>query len=267
MVTAMLNGDQAALDQFGEAPVDYIEAQTSAVAAEEVDPIAVLTEALSQSDLDPGQQAAVMDAVNEAVTGYGAPEAGYTPDQLATIFAQGINVTVEEGDQIHVDNSLYVDGDVKGGITQHNQTNITDADDGAIIADGAHGSNFQTGQDNVQLTDVDADNITTGNNNTVASEGSVIGNENVNAHKIDNSEFGEGDQDRSVDVDAKITDSFNDDDKYDIQHSDDDVTKTDIDVDVHGGHGYEPEPYEPVKPVYEEEEHYEEPVHDDVYDG
>lgn len=277
MVTKMLNGDQTAIDQFGEAPVDYLEAQTSDVPAEEIDPVAVLTEALSQSDLDADQQAAVMHAVNDAVNGYGAPEAGYTPEQLATIFAQGINVTVEEGDYITVDNSLYVDGDVKGGITQHNQTNITEADDGAIIADGAHHSNFQTGEGNVQLTGVDADNITTGDYNTVASEGSVIGDENVNAHHIDNSEFGYGDQDRSVDVDAKITDSFTDDDKYDYSHSDDDVTKTDIDVDVKAGHGYEqphyepepyePEPYEPVKPV----EHYEpepyEPAHDDVYDG
>jgi len=268
MVTAMLNGDQAALAQFGEAPADVVDAATSDVPAEDIDPMEVLTQALAGTDLPADQQAAVMAAVDESVNGYGAPEGGYSPEQLADIFAQGINITIEEGDQISVDNSLYVDGDVKGGIHQNNVTEITDADDGAIIAEGAHNSNFQTGQDNVQLDGVTADNITTGDANTVASDAGIIGNENVNAGHIENSEFGEGDQDRSHDLDATVEDSFNDSYKSDYYSSDDDVHKVDIDANVDGGGYAEPKPYEPIKPVetYDEPD-YHEPAHDDVYDG
>ncbi len=269
MVTAMLNGDQAALQQFSDAPADVVDAATSDVPAEDIDPMEVLSQALAGSDLPADQQAAVMDAVNESVTGYGAPEGGYSPEQLADIFAQGINITVEEGDEIYVDNSLYVEGDVKGGIHQANVTDITQADDGAIIADGAQGSNFQTGEGNVQLDNVNADNITTGSGNTVGSDGAVIGNENVNAGHIDNSEFGEGDQDRSLDIDADVDGSFNESYKSDYYSSDDDVVKTDVDVAVDGGGHYpEPKPYEPIKPVETyDDPHYDEPAHDDVYDG
>ncbi|MEM8924558.1 MAG: hypothetical protein AAGD35_13735 [Actinomycetota bacterium] len=261
MLTQMLNGDQAALDAFGDAPVDTVEAQTSDVAAADIDPVQMLAEALAASDLDAGQQAAVMGAVDEAVNGYGAPEGGYSPEQLATIFAQGINVTVEEGDKINVDNSLYVEGDVKGGIHQANETNITDADDGAVIATGAEGSNFQTGEGNTQIDDTYADNITSGDGNTVASGGSTIGNENVDAYSIEDSEFGEGDQDRSVEVDAKITDSFTDDDNVTKHYSDDDNVHTDIDIDVKEGHGYEP-----VEQVHYDHEPHHDHHEDEVYD-
>ena len=264
MLTNMLNGDEEALAAFADAPVDTVEAQTSEVPAAEVDPMEMLTQALAASELDPAQQEAVMGAVNDQINSYAdaAPEGGYTPEQLATIFAQGINVTVEEGDKITVDNSLYVDGDVKGGIHQANETNLTQADDGAIIADGAHGSNFQTGEGNTQLTDVEADNVTSGDGNTVASAGSVIGNENVNAEYIKDSEFGEGNQDRSVDVDAKITDSFTDDDVIEHTYTDDDNVHTDIDVSLKEGHGYEP-----VKEVhYDDHDHGHDHHEDEVYD-
>ncbi len=263
MLTNMLNGEEAALESFSDAPVDVVEAQLSDIPAEEVDPLQMLSDALAGSELDAAQQAAVMDAVNGAVAEYPPAEGGtYTPDQLAQIFAQGINVTIEEGDKITVDNSLYVEGDVKGGIHQANETNLTQADDGAIIADGADGSNFQTGEGNVQLTDVDADNITTGDGNTVASQGSTIGNENVTAHHIEDSEFGEGNQDRSVDVDVDVKDSFNEDYKLDSTYTDDDVYKADVDIDVKEGHGYEP-----VKEVEYHDDHHDHDHHEDeVYD-
>ena len=199
LLTDIFNGDTDALARFGESPVDYLDAQTADVAGD-VDPTAVVAEALANSGLDPATQQAVLDAVAASTAGHDAGDGGYSNEELAEIFAQGINITVEEGDEIFVDNSLYVEGDVKGGIHQNNVTNLTQADDGAVIANGAVDSNFQTGEGNTQLTGVNADNITTGDNNTVASDHSTIGNENVKAGHIDNSEFGAGDQDRSVDA-------------------------------------------------------------------
>ncbi|MEL7158167.1 MAG: hypothetical protein AAFN30_16430 [Actinomycetota bacterium] len=260
LIRRALAGDEQALAQLQETPVDTIEAATGST-GEDVDPLAVISQALAGTELDADTQAAVMQAVTDSAGGYAPADGGYEPAQLADIFAQGINVTVEEGDQIHVDNSLYVDGNVKGGIHQANTTDITDADDGAIIAEGAHDSNFQTGEGNVQLDHVNADNITTGDNNTVASDYSTIGNENVDAGHIENSEFGEGDQDRSQSLDLKIDDSFNDDDVHKSTYTDDDNTYTDVDIDVDkGGHGYEA-----PKPDYEPEPDYDH--HDDeVYD-
>ncbi|MEM8925699.1 MAG: hypothetical protein AAGD35_19515 [Actinomycetota bacterium] len=256
VLTDIFNGDTAALERFGESPVDFLDAQAGDVAGD-IDPAAVVAEALAGSGLDPATQQAVLDAVNGAANGQAA-DGGYSSEELAQIFAQGINITVEEGDQINVDNSLYVEGDVKGGIYQENQTNITEADDGAIIADGATDSNFQTGEGNTQISDTYADNITSGDGNTVASGGSTIGNENVTADYIDNSEFGDGDQDRSTDVDIDVEGSFTDDDVIKETYSDDDVVKTDVDVDVDGGGygsgvSYEPPAYEPEPPAYEPE--------------
>lgn len=254
MLTNMLNGDEEALAAFGESPVDYLEAQTSDVPVEDVDPLALLGEALAGSDLDADAQAEVLAALTGASAGYDTPAegGGYTAEQLADVFAQSINATLEEGDHINVDNSLYADageadhygngGEIKGGIDQYNTTNITDADDGAVIADGAYESNFQTGTDNTQVDDTWAENITSGDGNTVASGASVIGDGNVNAGHIANSEFGEGNQDRSVDLDVDIKDSFTDDDYVTKDYSDDDTVTTEIDVDVndgHGHHGYE----------------------------
>ncbi|MEL7158119.1 MAG: hypothetical protein AAFN30_16190 [Actinomycetota bacterium] len=252
---ALLEGDEAELAKVQAEPVDYFEAAAGEVAAEDVNPLDVLTEALAGSDLDPDAQAKVMEAYETAATPYDVPaEGGYAPHQLADVFAQSLNATLEEGDYINVDNSLYADagepahgdhyadgGEIKGGIKQHNETNITDADDGAVIADYANDSNFQTGSGNLQADGVWADNITTGSGNTVASAGSVIGDENVHAGTITNSEFGDGDQDRSVDVDVDVKGSFNDDDYVSKDYSDDDVTKTnvDLDVDLKDGHGYE----------------------------
>ncbi len=255
LIQELLNGNTDLLANFSESPVDLVEA-TAGVPAD-VDPSAVVAQALAGTDLDPATQQAILDAVSTSATGYGPADEGYSPEQLADIFAQGINITVEEGDQILVDNSLYVDGDVKGGIHQNNYTDITQADDGAIIANGATDSNFQTGEGNVQLTDVHADNITTGDNNTVASDYGTIGNENVNAEYIANSEFGEGDQDRSADVDIAVTDSGNYDSTYHSTYTDDDVTKTKLDLDVDGYGEPAPAPYLEPKPVYEPEPEYE----------
>ena len=262
LLTQIFNGDEAALAQLGESPVDYIDAQTSGVEGT-VDPTAVVAEALANSGLDPATQQAVLDAVSGSVNDYGTPaEGGYSSEQLADIFAQGINITVEEGDQIHVDNSLYVEGDVKGGIHQENVTNLTQADDGAVIANDAHGSNFQTGEGNTQLTGVDADNITTGSNNTVASDYSTIGNENVDAGHIENSEFGAGDQNRSADVDVKVDDSFSDDDNVTKYYSDDDNVDTSVDIDVKEAGGYHE-----VPEVHHDYDHDHDPHdHDHDYD-
>lgn len=254
-IKALLGHDEAELAKVQAEPVDYFEAAAGEVAAEDINPLEVLTEALAGSDLDADTQAKVMDAYHEATAPYEVPaEGGYAPHQLADVFAQSLNATLEEGDYINVDNSLYADagepahgdhyadgGVIKGGINQHNETNITDADDGAVIADYATDSNFQTGSDNLQADGVWADNITSGDGNTVASAGSVIGDENVHAGTIHDSEFGDGDQDRSLDVDVKIDDSFSDDDYVTKDYSDDDVTKTDVDLDVDlkQGHGYE----------------------------
>ncbi|MEM9132923.1 MAG: hypothetical protein AAF962_18675 [Actinomycetota bacterium] len=260
LIQELLNGNADLLSNFGDSPVDLVEA-TAGVPGD-VDPSAVVAQALAGTDLDPATQQAVLDAVNSSAAGYGTADDGYTADQLAEIFAQGINITVEEGDEIYVDNSLHVEGDVKGGIHQNNYTDITQADDGSIIADGATGSNFQTGEGNVQLTDVHADNITTGDNNTVASDYGIIGDENVNAEYIANSEFGEGDQDRSVDVDVAVTDSGNYDSTYTDTYTDDDYTNTKVDLDVDGYGQPAPAPYVEAKPVYEPEPEYDEPVYE-----
>ncbi len=262
LIRRALEGDEAALAQLSESPVDAIDA-TLEDGTGDVDPLAVLADALAGSELDPATQAQVMDAATASAGGYTPVEGdGYDATQLADIFAQGINITVEEGDYLNVDNSAYIDGNVKGGITQANYTDITEADDGAIIADGAYDSNFQTGEGNVQLTDVHAaDNITTGDNNTVASDYSTIGNENVDAGYIENSEFGEGDQDRSADVDIAVTDSGNYDSTYTDTYTNDDYVNTDVDINAHDGG------YKPVKPVEHHEEVYVDDHQDDeVYD-
>ncbi len=252
MLTTMLNGDEEALEQFRAAPLDTVESQISGVPVEDIDPAALLADALAASDLDADAQAEVVAALTGATESYDVPaEGGYTPQQLADVFAQSLNATLEEGDYIDVDNSLYADGGeaahgeyghddagIKGGIDQYNTTNIVDADDGAVVAEGAWDSNFQTGSDNVQADGVWADNITTGDGNTVASQGSVIGDGNVNAGHIANSEFGDGDQDRSVDVEVGVEDSFNTDTYVKEDYSNDDVVDVALDVDVKDGHGH-----------------------------
>jgi len=205
----------------------------------------------------------VMEAYQSAAAPYDVPaEAQYEPHQMADVFAQSLNATLEEGDKISVDNSLYAEaggddyadpkpygepkphygddgGEIKGGIDQYNTTNITDADDGAVIAEYADNSNFQTGTGNVQIDGAYADNITTGSGNTVASGASTIGDGNVDAHTIKDSEFGEGDQDRSVDFDLDVKNSGNVDEYVNKEYSDDDVFEADVDVNLKEG-GYEP---------------------------
>ncbi|MEM9132921.1 MAG: hypothetical protein AAF962_18665 [Actinomycetota bacterium] len=261
LIRRALEGDEAALAQLSESSVDTIDA-TLEEGAGDVDPLAVLADALAGSELDAATQASVLDAATNTAGGYTPVEGdGYDTTQLADIFAQGINVTLEEGDYITIDNSAYADGTIKGGIHQANYTDVTEADDGSVIADGAYDSNFQTGEGNVQLTDVHADNITTGDNNTVASDYATIGNENVDAGYIENSEFGEGDQDRSVDVDVAVTDSGNYDSTYTSEYTNDDYVNTEVDIDAHDGG------YKPVKPVEHHDDPYVDDHHDDeVYD-
>ncbi len=261
MLTELFNGNEDELAKFAESPADYLDA--NGFTAADVDAAQVLSEALAGSQLDADAQAQVMEAYQSAAAPYDVPaEAAYEPHQLADVFAQSLNATLEEGDKISVDNSLYAEaggegyaepkpygepkphygddgGEIKGGIDQYNTTNITDADDGAVIADYATNSNFQTGSDNLQADGVYADNITSGDGNVVASGSSVIGDGNVNAHTIKDSEFGYGDQDRSLDVDIDVKDSGNADEYVSKEYSDDDVYETDIDVNLKDG-GYEP---------------------------
>ncbi|MEM9132621.1 MAG: hypothetical protein AAF962_20800 [Actinomycetota bacterium] len=256
MLTELFDGNEAELSKFAESPADYLEA--NGFTAADVDAAQVLSEALAGSQLDADAQAQVMEAYQAAAAPYDVPaEAQYEPHQMADVFAQSLNATLEEGDKIDIDNSLYAEaggadpygepkphygddgGEIKGGIDQYNTTEVTKADDGSVVADYATDSNFQTGSDNLQADGVWADNITTGDGNVVASGASTIGDGNVDAHTIKDSEFGYGDQDRSVDVDVDIKDSGNVDEYVNKEYSDDDVHETDIDVSLKDG-GYEP---------------------------
>lgn len=287
-VRDMLEGKEGAREAFADSPVDDVAVHLGDEDYSEINPLEVLSEALAQSDLDPEAQEAVMAAATASATATATATAtadggGYSIEQLATIFAEGIKVEVNNTEFTNnVDNSLYVDGDVKGGIHQQNETNIVNADDGAIAAGNDQYGQFQTGDGQqvdhadgpvtqgdisgqVAGNDATADNVQSGDYNTAASDYAVQGDENVQAHDIKESEFGKGDltDDDSVKLDAEINDSFNQTDNS----TDDDyvsaTAKVDVDVDK-GGYGHEEPEYKHEEPAYEEvkEVHYDEPEHE-----
>lgn len=289
-VRSLIDGNEEALDSFAAGPVDDVAVHLGEENYGDYDPLEILKEALEQSDLDPEAAEAVMAAATASATATATATAtadggGYSIEQLATIFAEGIKVEVNNTEFTNeVDNSLYVDGDVKGGIYQENQTNIVNADDGAIAAGRDQDGQFQTvtgdgdalqaddthgvvnqGDNSGQIAgrDADADNIQSGDYNTAASDYAVLGDENVQAHDIKDSEFGDGDKtdDDSINIDATIKESFNQTDNS----TDDDYTSATAKVHVdEGGYGHEEPEYKHEEPAYEkvEEVHYDEPEHE-----
>jgi hypothetical protein len=253
----------------------------------EIDPYQVLESAMEELGYDEETKAAVVEAAYESPAGQAHydEDGGYSLEQLAGIFAEGVNVTIDNSEEyLNVDNSMYVQGDVHGDISQANYTEVVDQDlaEGAIAAGGDNYGQQQSG-DGTQIGEAYGENIVTGDNNTTASQGAVIGNENVQARDIHDSEFGEGDKydDESYtdNSDNSTNDSFNTDtadsfntqesfnttDSYDTEdsfdHEDNDYVDVDVDTGHGHGHGYEPpveeHGYEPVAEVYEVEDDYE----------
>ena len=276
---------------MAESPLDDVASNLGSENYQEIDPYEVLEQAMKELGYDEATQQSVLDAAHQSPAGqYPVEDGGYSLDHLATIFAEGINITLEEGDYINVDNSQYISGDVHGSVYNENITDIVNADDGAVVAGGDQHGQFQTGDgvqtgDNYGLVnqgdnsgqqaggDAYADNVTSGDGNTVASGSAIIGNENVQADYIQASEFGKGDQ--AINEDSYNTQSLTEttNDSYNTEKSEEkgygheedhgygEVKETDY------GH-QEDHGYEPVKEVYDEkDDHHEEPMEEEVYDS
>ena len=298
MVTYVKNllTNPGSLQSFAAGPIDDVAVNLGDEPYGDVNPLDILSEALAETDLDPSAQEAVMAAASasaSAAAGGAAASAsasasatataegeGYSIEQLAAIFAEGIKVTIEDNDVItNIDNSFSVQGDVHGNVHQDNDTNVVNADDGAVAAGGDQDGQFQTG-DGQQIGqshgvanqgdnsgqqaghDATADNVTSGDDNTVASDGAIIGNENVQAHDITGSEFGQGNL--TDDDSFHATDSYNsqDDNSHTHTSSDDDHVNVDVDVNaeatVEQGYPEAKLDYDwetPEEPVYEEKAH------------
>lgn len=283
----------------GDTPVDSVAAALGSENYGEVDPYEVLEQAMEELGYEADVQQEVLAAAQASAaaeahaTATATAEGGYSLEQLAGIFAEGVNVTIDNSQEhIEIDNSIYSEGD--GPIHQANYTELTDVDaaEGAIAAGGNIQGQQQTG-DGTQIDDTYADDITTGDGNVSADRGGTIGDGNVDAGHISNSAFGQGVVDQSLTDNSTYTDnddnsytdnstwtdnsdnSYTDNttDSYDTENSynpsnevsDDDYVNVEVEVGTEGHDHYEPpvyeHGYEPVAEVYEDG-----PEYDDSYE-
>jgi hypothetical protein len=198
-------------------------------------------------------------------------DADYSPQGLI----QNLNIVVNDSDVTNnVDQSVHVDGEVHGDVVQEGNSNVANATaEGAIAGDHVSGNQVQTGDgqqvghdsgvqnqgDNSgQLAghDATADNVTSGDNNTVASdEASRVGADQVSQDhaSLDDSAqaFGHGSVDNtandsydshdSYSESATATDSFNT--HADYNDNDTNTQHLNYEEDDHSiptGHEYEP---------------------------
>ena len=126
------------------------------------------------------------DAAAAASASASASASGLSLEELLEVFAANIEVN-------YVDNSVEINGDVKGDFTQQNETRVVEAEDGGIATGDYFDGQAQTGNGQQAGYDAYADNFTTGDHNTIASKEGIIGDENIDADDIYDSEFGEGD--------------------------------------------------------------------------
>jgi hypothetical protein len=181
---------------FAAGPYDDVSTALGDENYGEIDPYEVLEQAMDELGYDPDTQAAVMEAAHSSAaaeataTATATAEGGYSLEQLAGIFAEGIKVNIDNSEVINqIDNSMYVEGDVKGGIHQSNYTEVTNADDGAIVTDGDNYGDQQTG-DGVQVGEAYGD-VVQGDGN--ATGGGIIGDGNTQVGQAIDSNFAQGD--------------------------------------------------------------------------
>jgi len=263
---AQLLGSQADAEAFSENPLDAIEAEFGGDDLSDVDLAQAMQAAAASAGLEPDvaeQLVAAAGSTGGAVA-YSAPGPGAAPEplpvdgdepltlnQLVEILSQNVQIVYEDNDYItnNIDQSLDVHGEVHGNINQQNTSNVTNATGEGSVAVGGDvsdsqiqsqtGDGVQIGGDNEGVAnvgdnsgqmageDADAANITSGDNNQVGSDGSTVGDGNVDMHGVNINEsaveFGEGDNTQQAD---DIADSYN----TQTRENDLDV---DIDTDSH----------------------------------
>ena len=237
----LLGSEQAAI-AFSEGPLDLVEAEFGGSDLADLDVVAAIEKACADLDLDPSVQTALVSAAASASAGSASASASVdlsgdetiTMNQLVALLSENVQIVYEDNDYItnNIDQSLDIHGEVHGNVTQENDSNIVNATGEGSMAVGGDiedstvqaqtGDGVQIGGDNEGVAnvgdnsgqmageDAEADNVTSGNNNSVGSDGSTVGDGNVNMEHVNINEsaleFGEGDNTQQAD---DIEDSFN----------------------------------------------------------
>lgn len=145
-----------------------------------------------------------------------------------------INIVVNNETIVNeVDQSQNIYGEVHGGVHQANESQIINADDGAVVAGGdQHGVQALTGDDSLQIGGDNDGPVTQGDGN-VSLDGAHINDsaiafgEGDAANQADDTEIRDSYNDESVDTDIEVTvsDSLNEDHTATATHE--------VDVDAH----------------------------------